>query len=54
MNEEKIEPCLRDILPVVADDLGAVWVYGGGVDSRVCIDESTQRYLKVICEKKEN
>jgi tRNA(Ile)-lysidine synthase len=54
MNEEKIEPSLRDILPVIADDLGAVWVYGGGVDSRVCVDENTQRYVKVICEKMEN
>lgn len=54
MNEEKIEPCLRDILPVVADDLGAVWVYGGGVDSRVCADETTKKVIMVVCESNQN
>ena len=54
MNEEKIDEALRDILPIVADDQGVVWVYGGGVDSRVCIDENTTKVIKVICEKTEN
>ena len=53
MNEEKIDKAIRDVLPVVADDEGVVWVYGGGVDSRVCIDENTSEIIKVICEKTE-
>ena len=51
MNEEEIDPSLRDIFPVIADDNGALWVYGGGVDKRVCPDENTKRVIKVICEK---
>ena len=54
MNEEKIDAALRDILPVVVDDKGVVWVYGGGVDSRVCIDGTTKKVIRVICDKKEN
>ncbi len=54
MNEEKIEAYLRDILPVVADDQGVVWVYGGGVDSRVSVDQNTTKIIKVVCEKTEN
>ncbi len=50
MNEEEIDPSLRDILPVIADNNGVVWVYGGGVDKRVCPDESTKRVIKVICK----
>ncbi|MBR2043504.1 MAG: tRNA lysidine(34) synthetase TilS [Clostridia bacterium] len=52
MNEEGIDPALRDILPVVADNNGVVWVYGGGVDKRVCPDSETKRIIKVNCTKK--
>ena len=51
MNEEGIDVSLRDVIPVVADDKGVVWVYGGGVDCRVCADENTKKVIKVICEK---
>lgn len=51
MNEEEINPILRDILPVIADNNGVVWVYGGGVVKRVCPDENTKNIIKVICEK---
>jgi tRNA(Ile)-lysidine synthase len=52
MNEEGIDPALRDILPVVADNNGVVWVYGGGVDKRVCPDSKTKSIIKVNCTKK--
>ncbi len=51
MNEEEIDLSLRDILPVIADNNGVVWVYGGGVDKRVCPDENTERVIKVICKR---
>lgn len=51
MNEEEIDPALRDILPVIADNNGVVWVYGGGVDKRVCPDSNTKRVIKVICKR---
>lgn len=50
MNEEEIDPALRDILPVIADNNGVVWVYGGGVDKRVCPSDATKRVIKVICK----
>lgn len=52
MNEEEIEPAVRDILPVIADNNGVVWVYGGGVDKRVCPDATTKRIITVNCEMK--
>lgn len=53
MNEEGIDPIIRDILPVIADNNGVVWVYGGGVDKRVCPDDSTKRIIRVECKKKQ-
>ncbi len=52
MNEENINPELRDKIPVISDDDGVIWVYGGGVDKRVLPTENTKRVLKVICKEK--
>ncbi len=41
-NEQKIPAHKRDGIPVVADDIGVVWVYGIGVDERVAIDSGTK------------
>ena len=38
--EIKLDPEIRDVVPVVADDIGVVWAYGAGVDSRVAADSS--------------
>lgn len=54
MNEENINPALRDKIPVISDDDGVIWVYGGGVDKRVLPTETTKRVLKVICEEKQS
>lgn len=51
MNEEGIEEYIRDVLPVIADDTGVVWVYGGGVDKRVCPDQNTKQIYRIFSEK---
>ena len=51
MNEKAIDLKLRDMLPVISDDKGVVWVYGGGVDARVCPDESTKYIYRVLTEQ---
>lgn len=54
MNEEGIDPSERDILPVIADNNGVVWVYGGGVDKRVCPDENSKRIIMVKVSRNSN
>ena len=51
MNEEGIEQHIRDVLPVIADDMGVVWVYGGGVDKRVCPDQNTKQIYHIFSKK---
>ncbi|MEE0945198.1 MAG: tRNA lysidine(34) synthetase TilS [Acutalibacteraceae bacterium] len=51
MNEEGIEIAVREVLPVIADDKGVIWVYGGGVDKRVCPDENTKNIYRVFSQK---
>ncbi len=41
-NELKIPDDMREIIPVAADEMGVVWIYGIGVAERVCIDENTK------------
>lgn len=46
----------RSILPVIADDLGVVWVYGIGVSERCAISKDTKSFfsIKVKKEKGDN
>ncbi len=45
--EYKIPTCDRDTIPIVADDLGVVWVYGIGVSERCAVDSATKRIIKI-------
>ena len=51
MNEEGIDVGIRGILPVISDEKGVVWVYGGGVDARVCPDKDTKYVYRVFSYK---
>ena len=42
---------LRDIVPVISDDRGVIWVYGIGVSERVRVDEKTENVCVIECEK---
>ena len=44
-NELGVEKQLRDVAPIAADDNGAFWGYGLGIDERMSIDESTKNIL---------
>ncbi len=41
-NEEKIPAHLRDVIPVISDNAGVVWVYGFGASRRVAVTEKTK------------
>mgnify|MGYP003510491765 CR=1 FL=1 len=41
-NEEKIPLELRNIIPVISDGAGVIWVYGIGVNSRVAVSSKTK------------
>ncbi len=45
--EYKVPVCDRDTLPVIADDMGVVFVYGIGVAERCAVDESTKNIFKI-------
>jgi tRNA(Ile)-lysidine synthase len=42
-NEAKLPIEMRSSVPVVANELGVVWVYGFGADEHYKIDENTKR-----------
>lgn len=48
-NELKIPNEKRDLLPVIADDHGVVWIYGVGIDKRVVPDSKTKTFAQVEC-----
>ena len=50
--EKKVPQCERDVLPIVADDLGVVWIYNIGVAERVAVDEKTKRIFKMNAMRK--
>ncbi len=52
-NEAKIPLIERDVLPVLSDEYGPVWVEELGVAQRVEVDETTRQVLLVRCRKKE-
>ena len=41
-NEEKIPMQLRDIIPVISDAAGVIWVYGFGASRRVAVTKQTK------------
>ena len=50
-SEKKIEPALRDLLPVARDEQGVVWGYKIGTAERVLADEKSKRILKIDVEE---
>lgn len=50
-NEYHIPVEERDILPVLADDNGVIWICGIGVAHRCAVTENTKRILKINAEK---
>lgn len=48
-NELRIPPEQRNIYPVLADDLGILWILGVGVASRAAVDQNTKSayYIKI-------
>ena len=53
-NELKIPLAERDIIPVAADDLGVIWIYGVGISERIKVDESTVCAKQFIVTKINN
>ena len=49
--EMKIPENERDLIPVVSDEKGVVWVYGIGVAERVSCNSKTERILVIESEK---
>ena len=45
--ENKIPLDVRDNLPVIADDLGVVWVYNIGISQRCAISKNTKKVYKI-------
>jgi len=50
-NEKKIEPNLREHLPVIRDEKGVVWGYMVGTAERVLPNEKSQKIMKIIVEE---
>ena len=50
--EKKIPLCERDVLPVIADNQGVVWIYNMGVAERVAVDEKTKSIFKICTMRK--
>lgn len=48
-NECGIPVAERQTLPVIADDNGAVWIYGIGVSQRCAVTKDTKRVFKIKC-----
>ncbi len=49
-NELKLTEQQKTLYPVLADDVGVVWVYGEGVDKRVAADEKTKSIININIE----
>ena len=45
--EENVPIENRDIIPVLSDDVGVVWVYGFGVTKRCCVSEHSDNIILV-------
>ena len=53
-NESKIPVKERDLIPVISDDKGVIWVYNIGVAQRVAVSEKTERFLLIDVKKEES
>ncbi len=51
-NEAKTERSLRDILPVLCDEKGVVWLCGFGVDERCAVTEESRSIIILNSENK--
>lgn len=45
--ENKVDPSIRDSIPVIADDEGVIWVYGFGVSQRCAPNRKSENVLEV-------
>ncbi len=45
--ETKVDPAIRDSIPVIADDKGVIWVYGMGVSQRCAPNNKSENILEV-------
>ena len=52
-NELAIPVSIRDDLPVIADDVGVVWIADIGVAQRCAVNSSTRRVIKIDVKKDE-
>ncbi len=50
-SENKIPVEERDILPVIADDNGVIWIHGIGVAERCAVNVKSKRILKISVEE---
>lgn len=53
-NEIKLETNIRDYVPVIVDNIGVVWAYGVGVDSRVAANENTKNAAQIYVTETEH
>ena len=51
--ENKIDPLVRDSIPVIADDEGVIWVYGMGVSQRCAPNNNSKNVYEVRAGVKE-
>jgi len=49
-SEIKLNPKIRDFVPVIADNIGVVWAYGVGVDARVAVDKNTNNAVEIYVD----
>ena len=53
MNELGIPKEYRDSIPVIADDMGVIWIYGIGTAQRCAVTEKTSDILIInVSERK--
>lgn len=49
-NEAKIDPGERDRIPIIADDLGIIWIDGFGVSERAAVGDRTREVVYITVE----
>jgi tRNA(Ile)-lysidine synthase len=52
--DKKIPRHDRDIVPILTDSEGIVWVAGHSIDQRCRLGKDTKRALKICCKKTDN
>ena len=53
MNELSVPKEQRDIIPLIADDKGVIWIYGIGTAQRCAVTEKTSEILIInVSERK--